>query len=197
MGRNRTYDRSNILDLAMQTFWRFGYGATTIATLVESTGVDKKTLFREFKNKEQLFADALRLYVQGACKHIDSRLTVNPLGLNNVRSYLDSMTMWATHPICLLTKALSEFELLSDEHRQIVGGALAYQENRFRENVKAAIDGNELPTGTQVRKVVKYLMYSVWGISSMGHFEGSKPTLRLVSEAIMEGMEKNAALGRI
>lgn len=189
MGRNRTYDRSNILDLAMHTFWRFGYGATTIAMLMESTGVDKKTLFREFTNKEQLFTDALRLYVQNACKHVDSRLAVNPLGLNNVRSYLDSMTMWAANPICLLTKALSEFELLSDEHRQIVGDTLAYQENRFRENVKAAINGNELPAGTQVRKVVKYLMYSVWGITSMGHFEGSKQTLRSVSETVMEGIK--------
>ena len=84
----------------------------------------------------------------------------------------------------------SEFELLSDEHRQIVSDTLPYQENRFREKVKAAIEVNELPAGAQVRKMVKYLLYSVWGISSMGHFEASKPTLRLVSEAVMEGVEK-------
>lgn len=118
MGRTKTYDRSNLLAIAMRTFWRFGYGATTLADLVDATGVDKKTLFREFNNKEGLFSDVLRLYVSSTSQHIDNKLSPQPLGLDNVRRYLDSMTFWTTSPICLLTKTLSEFDLVTDEHRK-------------------------------------------------------------------------------
>ena len=188
MGRNKTYDRSNLLAIAMQTFWRFGYGATTLADLVDATGVDKKTLFREFNNKEGLFSDVLRLYVSSTSQHIDNKLLPQPLGLDNVRRYLDSMTFWAASPICLLTKTLSEFDLVADEHRKIVRDALAYLEHRLADNVEAAMERRELPGGTQSGKVVKYLMYAIWGIGTMAHLEGSKPTVRAVSEAVMDGL---------
>lgn len=188
MGRNKTYDRSNLLAIAMQTFWRFGYGATTLADLVDATGVDKKTLFREFNNKEGLFSDVLRLYVRSTSQHIDNKLLPPPLGLDNVRRYLDSMTFWATSPICLLTKTLSEFDLVTDEHRKIVRDALTYLEHRLAQNVEAAMEHKELPGTTQSGKVVKYLMYTIWGIGTMGYLEGSKPTVRAVSEAVMDGL---------
>jgi AcrR family transcriptional regulator len=190
VGRNKTYDRSNILAIAMHTFWKFGYGATTLAELVSATGVDKKTLFREFNSKEGLFSDVLRLYVGSMSQHVDNKLLPQPLGLDNVRRYLDSMTFWASSPICLLTKTLSEFDLVTNEHRKIVRDALAYMEHRFTQNVKAAIERKELPSETPSGKAVKYLMYSVWGIGTMGYFEGSKPVLRSVSEAVMGGLQK-------
>jgi AcrR family transcriptional regulator len=160
VGRNKTYDRSNILAIAMHTFWKFGYGATTLAELVDATGVDKKTLFREFNSKEGLFSDVLRLYVSSTSQHVDNKLLPQP------------------------------FDLVTDEHRKIVRDALAYLEHRFTQNVKAAIERKELPSETQSGKAVKYLMYSVWGIGTMGHFEGSKPVLRSVSEAVMGGLQK-------
>lgn len=62
-GRPKVYERDEALATAMRLFWAHGYEGVSVADLSEALGVTPPTLYAAFGNKEQLFREALDLYV--------------------------------------------------------------------------------------------------------------------------------------
>src|SRR6202008_4821595 len=58
----KQFDRNEVLDRAMTTFWTRGYEATSIDDLVEATGIGRGSLYGTFGDKRQLFLAALDRY---------------------------------------------------------------------------------------------------------------------------------------
>ena len=63
-GRPREFDRDAALDKAMRLFWERGYEGTSVGDLAEALGIGKPSLYAAFGHKEQLFYEALDLYVR-------------------------------------------------------------------------------------------------------------------------------------
>ncbi|MGY0024220.1 TetR/AcrR family transcriptional regulator [Streptomyces sp. cg35] len=62
MARPRTFDEDQVLDSAMDVFWRKGYAATTPQDLVDELGLGKGSLYNAFGGKRALFDRALTRY---------------------------------------------------------------------------------------------------------------------------------------
>ena len=63
VGRPRLYDEETVLESLTSLFWRQGYTQTSMADIVEASGVHKPSLYRTFGSKEELFATVLRRYL--------------------------------------------------------------------------------------------------------------------------------------
>lgn len=63
-GRPREFDRDAALDKAMRLFWERGYEGTSVGDLADAMGIGKPSLYAAFGPKEQLFYEALDLYVR-------------------------------------------------------------------------------------------------------------------------------------
>jgi TetR/AcrR family transcriptional repressor of nem operon len=48
----KQFNREDVLNRAMDVFWRWGYESTSIEDLVEATGIDRGSLYNTFGNKE-------------------------------------------------------------------------------------------------------------------------------------------------
>ena len=55
MARPVEYNREEVVEKAMQTFWKKGYHATSMADLVEATGLNPGSIYAAFKSKENFF----------------------------------------------------------------------------------------------------------------------------------------------
>jgi len=62
-GRPRKFDRDDVVSKAMHVFWANGYSQTSIDDLVEETNVGAQSLYNAFGNKEEIFVQALNLYL--------------------------------------------------------------------------------------------------------------------------------------
>src|SRR4030095_2232433 len=62
-GRPRSFDRDAALQAAMKTFWQFGYEGASMAALTEAMGINSPSLYAAFGSKEQLFREAVDLYL--------------------------------------------------------------------------------------------------------------------------------------
>ncbi|WP_183029957.1 TetR/AcrR family transcriptional regulator [Altericroceibacterium spongiae] len=62
-GRPRSFDRDKALREAMLLFWENGYEGTSMAQLVEAMGIVSPSIYAAFGSKEDLFREAVRLYV--------------------------------------------------------------------------------------------------------------------------------------
>jgi TetR/AcrR family transcriptional repressor of nem operon len=87
-GRPRDFDEGQALDSAMRAFWDRGYHATSIAELVEATGVHRNSLYATFGDKKTLFLAALDSYIDGAMKRFEEQLAAPRPALDALRDAL-------------------------------------------------------------------------------------------------------------
>jgi TetR/AcrR family transcriptional repressor of nem operon len=60
MGRNRTFDETEVVELAAKRFLATGYEATSLDDLVSATGLHRGSLYKAFGSKRGLFVAALK-----------------------------------------------------------------------------------------------------------------------------------------
>ncbi len=64
MPQEKQFDVDEVLDLAVSAFWARGYWATSMLDLVETTGVNRASLYATYGDKHALFMTALRRYAE-------------------------------------------------------------------------------------------------------------------------------------
>src|SRR5713226_3449463 len=63
-GRPRAFDRNKALDRALGLFWSQGFEGTSVTELTEALAINRPSLYAAFGTKEELFNEALDLYVR-------------------------------------------------------------------------------------------------------------------------------------
>lgn len=63
MARQREFEIDAVLESAMKVFWRKGYFATTVADLVDATGLHRGSLYAAFGSKAEIYHRALERYM--------------------------------------------------------------------------------------------------------------------------------------
>ncbi|MGY0387131.1 TetR/AcrR family transcriptional regulator [Nocardioides sp. WG-D5] len=64
-GRPRSFDIDETLDVAMRLFWRDGYEGVSLSDLTEAMGINRRSLYAAYGNKETLFTLATQRYLEG------------------------------------------------------------------------------------------------------------------------------------
>src|ERR1700732_779771 len=111
MGRPKNFSREGVLEKALPVFWRRGVTVATHHELEQATGVNKSGLYSEFEDKEDLFVQSLRYYLEGLEKK--GLLTAEPLGWNNIERFLKmGPCRMEGQKGCFAVSSMGEFEIL-------------------------------------------------------------------------------------
>jgi TetR/AcrR family transcriptional regulator, transcriptional repressor for nem operon len=109
----RQFDESDVLEKALEVFWRQGLHATSMLDLAHASGVQRGSLYNAYGGKEEMFLRAFEIYAERF--------------LNNVRKALDdpdpkralqaffkvaiaNMTVGSPARGCLTTKTATELD---------------------------------------------------------------------------------------
>ena len=74
MARPREFDRDEALQRAMVAFWEMGYDATSTAVLEQRLNIGRSSLYAAFGSKDELYAEAMELYVRDLRQRVIARL---------------------------------------------------------------------------------------------------------------------------
>ncbi|MFJ2648491.1 TetR/AcrR family transcriptional regulator [Streptomyces sp. NPDC087420] len=64
-GRPRSFDTDDALDAAMRLFWAAGYEGASLTELTEAMGINRRSVYATYGNKETLFRKAVDRYLDG------------------------------------------------------------------------------------------------------------------------------------
>ena len=92
-GRPRQFDDDAVIEAVVQLFWRQGYEATSMADVVEATGLNKSSLYNSFGSKDALFRQALETYVDQRATMLTVVLVEGSAGLDDLHRLLDGFWM--------------------------------------------------------------------------------------------------------
>jgi TetR/AcrR family transcriptional repressor of nem operon len=186
--RYKEYRREDVLDASTQVFWEKGYRATSMNDLVEATGLNKHSMYKEFGNKDGLFLACLEHYANETTKDLFSILTEQPLGFHNIESFfrnrIDSASS-SKFKSCLLINTAIEKEVLSDEINYRTQEYISLQEEAFYNCLEAARRNGEIPENKDIEVLAKYLMCFLEGINVMGKTGPTKKSLELLVNEVL------------
>ena len=115
----KVFNREDVLKKAMPVFWRRGLADASLDELELATGVNKPGLYSEFEDKEDLFVQSLRYYLENVEKR--GLLTTEPLGWNNIERFLKMGPCTIEgQKGCFAVSSMREFAILPPEAVAII-----------------------------------------------------------------------------
>ena len=151
VGRPREFDPDIVLDAAMRAVWAKGYEATSLADLMEATGLHKGSLYQAFGDKHTLFIRALKRYLEEMRRQKNRLLSEAKTPLDGIKAVAHGMLDMADAdgacPMgCLAINTLVELA----PHDPVVKDVMLDHMQRMRGSmVDAVIRGQE---AGQIRK---------------------------------------------
>ena len=148
----------------MLVFWKKGFDATSVADLEEATGLNKRSLYNTFGNKQAIFEEVLRTYM-GNMGSMVAILMREPQGIANIKAFFSAMSYTDDALGCLLTKTANQKGVVSPSTYEIVRSAILGTEQAFHDNLVDAFGE------TEARRVAAFLTATVQGITTMSRVD--------------------------
>lgn len=111
MARNKEFNPSERLEKARNLFWKNGYHATSMESLVKGMRINRGSMYATYGDKHQLFLDSLYDYAEATFKAYMSAISADESPLNSVKNivYKAIERTFEEKKACMLVK--SSFEL--------------------------------------------------------------------------------------
>lgn len=88
MPRIKAFDKDEVLDKAMELFWRKGYNATSYNDLVEHLGINRQSIYDTFGDKQELYNLALDRFTTTSKQQLDDELSKYESPKSKLRAFL-------------------------------------------------------------------------------------------------------------
>ncbi|MEC9343538.1 MAG: TetR/AcrR family transcriptional regulator [Pseudomonadota bacterium] len=190
MGRNRKYDRSDVLDKAMGLFWRKGYQATSISEMTRATGLNTASMYKEFGDKDGLFEETLEYYRAHVMGPRFAILTEQP-NLRGIEAFLDSVASGAAkaeYKGCLMMNHLAQQHVISAHAAELIEDFCTAMERLLESALRNAQSEGDLPGDKDPEALASYIMCSVHGMVLYGRHPGRKAGIARIQAMILQAL---------
>ena len=192
MARTREFDRSTVLDLAMQVFWQHGFAETSMQKLVERMGICRSSLYDSFGSKEALYQEAIDRYATLALDHFRDRLPGTGSAHEAISALFNGEVetlLAAENPACLLLRtSLSRCEHCPESEEKV---ARFFEDLTalFREELKRGRDAGEFRADLDLDAAAEHLVTALFGIKAQGAIPGRRKTIERVAAVALSILE--------
>ncbi len=192
VGRPREFDEDEVLDRAMTAFWDRGYEATSVADLVEATGIAKGSLYKAFGDKHALYLRALDRYLEAGRARIREALASGPDAAAGLAAWLDAMAgrcgARGGHRGCLAVNAAVELGPGDETVRRRVDRHFASVERLVAKTVAQGVADGSIRADVDPPAAAAHLMVVVSGLLARGRAASPPARVRRVVEHVMGGL---------
>jgi len=186
MGRNRKYDRQDVLEKAMHLFWRNGFQATSIGEVAQATGMNTASMYKEFGDKDGLFANALAYY-RGNVISPRFEMLSQEQNLDGVFRFLQSVVAGASreeYKGCLMMNHLAQKHAISSEAAEMIDDFCVAMESHLEASLRGAQEAGELSAEKDPAALASYIMCCVHGLVLYGRHQKKKPEIPKLYDTI-------------
>ena len=189
MARPKAFEPDHALDAAMGVFWAKGFEATSVADLVEATGVNRASLYGTFGDKDRLFLASLQRYCDQRVEAMIDRLERPGLPLDNVRAVfeeiIDRVERKGDRRGCFLCNSAVELGPHDPAVRSIVEAHFRGIAAGFEDALMRAQVAGDLPVGMDAPGAALMLASQVNGLRVFAKAGFSADELRRIAETTL------------
>jgi TetR/AcrR family transcriptional repressor of nem operon len=190
-GRPREFDRTKVLETAMELFWEKGFEATSKRDLMDATGIASQSLYNAFGDKRELFDEAVRRYAAVRREMLAGILLAAASPLEGVRHFVH---MWsedcsAGDKGCMMANCLVEFGDRDDAMARFLHEQMQQMREVFVEALTRARTAGELDTSADIEAIASTLVCTTQGVALMRRSGAPADMLKQVVEGTLGLLE--------
>jgi len=189
MARPREFDLDQVLDTAMDVFWRKGYHATSMADLVEATGLHRGSLYAAFGSKAELYDRAVDRYMSAvALRRALADGRDKPVG-KLLREVFDDIIESAvtddTRRGCLMTNTAVELAAHQPQIADRVRSTVAELEDLLASRFELAQATGEIDRDQSPRALARFVLSTIQGLRVMAKMRPDRTALQDVASVAL------------
>ena len=181
MGRSKQFEYDQVLDQAMQEFWRKGYSATSMPKLETAMGINRQSLYDTFKSKRNLFLEVLKYYHENVIKVNFAPIEKSSSPKQAICEYFRARAREAlTHSEikgCLVTNSIAELAQHDNQVSIQTNITLQYMRSIFKEALERAKSLNEISEKLDVDKTADFLVNNAQGLFVLSRMNLTKTSV--------------------
>ncbi len=201
MPRSPEFDRDEVIDAAQTLFWDRGYSQTSVADLVDATGLKPGSLYGAFGSKKGVFLEVLEAYNRGFMRHVSALCRHESGALAGLITILDTIIDDAVtgqdRRGCLAVNAMLEMSRHDDDIAERLRLHNERTKKAFAELVRTAQLQGDIEPGRDPEAVAAFLMNSIWGLRVMCRDESDRDVLNGIAAGILAGVGNRQEKARI
>jgi TetR/AcrR family transcriptional regulator, transcriptional repressor for nem operon len=187
MARPKEFDREEVVQKALYTFWEKGYEATTLPDLLEAMGINRSSFYNTFADKQTLFREVMSLYYQQTAI---KRLTI----LQKAKSAKQGLRDYFSHNIdvavaeynpggCLLTNTATNLKTIDEEiSRSIIQGV-----DRLEQAIHTLLErgqcSGEISGNKDVKAIARLMIATSYGLNIAARINPNREILEDMTRA--------------
>jgi TetR/AcrR family transcriptional repressor of nem operon len=168
MGGAKQYDRTELLDLAIELFRVQGFTGTSTAELVAELGVNRKSMYAEFGSKQGLFEAALERYDQEHLSNVLGPIEAPGAGIDAIREafagYAEASEGWVSGRGCLLCNTAVERAALDPGAARYVDAYLQRLTKAFRHALANGQEAGDIDEGASLADLAAFFTMALIGV---------------------------------
>jgi len=194
MARPLEFEYEEVLNNAMQLFWRKGYATTSIKDLTEVTKLQPGSLYGTFKNKRNLFLQSLDFYFINLYESIHRILHSDNAPLERIKDFFDYFISQSEkdndRKSCLLVNTLLEIPVDDKEINKQVRDMFLKVENEFSKVLIEARDKGDLDKKADPQSLAKMLMSGIFGLQVYNRMQPDQQGLKKIIQNLLSTLTK-------
>ena len=171
MARQKEFEKEEVLEKAMDTFWRFGFEGTSMQSLVKNMGINRSSLYETFGDKRSLFEAAITHYektrMQGMVDCLQEMGASKSAIAKVFESLIDQSISDEDRRGCFLTNTAIELSPHDPSVAQKIATDMKIVEKAFYQVLANAQAKGEIPLEKDLNQIAQYLTSSFQGIRVM------------------------------
>lgn len=166
MARKPEFDRGAVLTSAMSTFWQRGYEATSMADLLDATGLSKSSLYAAFGGKHDVFLSSYDLYRDRQADRLRSILDQSPAP-HGIRDFFEQIISGGSDELqrfgCMSTNQAAERGAQDESVRTRVAFDYQLLEDAFTDHLRTGQDNGTVPDTVDAQSAASALVTAFSG----------------------------------
>jgi TetR/AcrR family transcriptional repressor of nem operon len=170
VGRTKQYDRTELLDRAVELFRRQGFNGTSTAELVTELGVNRKSMYTEFGSKQGLFEAALDRYNKEHLTRVLAPIEATGASVEAIRQafsgYASASEGWFHGRGCLMCNTAVERGALDPASGRYVAAYLDRLTRAFRTALDNGQRSGEIDEAADLNELAAFLTTALIGVAA-------------------------------
>ena len=204
MARPRAFKDDDVLDAAIECFWRRGLEGTSVRDLAAEMGINGPSLYNAFGDKRSLFVQSLERYAARSMRERIERLECQQTPKAAVQMFFQEVIARSLsdpdHRGCLIVNSALEVAPHDRELRKVVIGYLGEIQNFFARCLERAKDAREIPKSVEPGDTARLFLGLLLGLRVAARANPDRVLLEGMMRpalALLDLPKKSAAKGKL
>ena len=200
MGRSKQYDRTELLDRAVELFRQQGFNGTSTAELVNEFGVNRKSMYAEFGSKQELFEAALEHYDRTHLTRVLAPIEAADAGGDAIRQafagYASAGEGWFRGRGCLMCNTAVERGALDPASGRFAAAYLDRIHSAFRHALENGRRAGDLDETADLGELAALFTTLLIGVAASVRAEAPPEQLHATSRAVSSILDAHQPASR-